>query len=40
MSRHVETWQLRAKFAPALSQMYGAEVPADPYQLYEKATSS
>src|SRR5258705_2621882 len=28
MSRRVETWQLRAKFALALSQMYGAEVPA------------
>ena len=28
MSRRVETWQLRAKFASALSRMYGAEVPA------------
>jgi uncharacterized glyoxalase superfamily metalloenzyme YdcJ len=28
MSRAVETWQLRAKFAAALSHMYGAEVPA------------
>ena len=28
MSRRVETWQLRAKFAAALSRMYGAEVPA------------
>jgi uncharacterized glyoxalase superfamily metalloenzyme YdcJ len=28
MSRAVETWQLRAKFAAALSRMYGAEVPA------------
>ncbi len=28
LSRRVETWQLRAKFAAALSQMYGAEVPA------------
>ena len=28
MSRRVETWQLRAKFAAALSHMYGAEVPA------------
>ncbi len=28
MSRRVETWQLRARFAAALSQMYGAEVPA------------
>ena len=27
MSR-IETWQLRAKFATALSAMYGAEVPA------------
>ena len=26
-SRRVETWQLRAKFASALSRMYGAEVP-------------
>ncbi|MCV7347400.1 2-oxoadipate dioxygenase/decarboxylase [Mycolicibacterium rhodesiae] len=25
---HVETWQLRARFAAALSVMYGAEVPA------------
>ncbi len=25
---HVETWQLRAQFAAALSRMYGAEVPA------------
>jgi uncharacterized glyoxalase superfamily metalloenzyme YdcJ len=28
MSRAVETWQLRAQFAAALSRMYGAEVPA------------
>lgn len=28
MTRAVETWQLRAKFAAALSRMYGAEVPA------------
>ncbi len=28
MSRPIETWQLRAKFAAALSRMYGAEVPA------------
>ena len=28
MSRRIETWQLRAKFATALSRMYGAEVPA------------
>jgi uncharacterized glyoxalase superfamily metalloenzyme YdcJ len=28
MSQRVETWQLRAKFAAALSRMYGAEVPA------------
>jgi uncharacterized glyoxalase superfamily metalloenzyme YdcJ len=28
MSRPLETWQLRAKFAAALSHMYGAEVPA------------
>jgi uncharacterized glyoxalase superfamily metalloenzyme YdcJ len=28
MSRHVETWQLRAKFAAALSRLYSAEVPA------------
>jgi uncharacterized glyoxalase superfamily metalloenzyme YdcJ len=28
MSKRVETWQLRAKFAAALSRMYGAEVPA------------
>ncbi len=28
MSKHVETWQLRAQFAVGLSQMYGAEVPA------------
>jgi uncharacterized glyoxalase superfamily metalloenzyme YdcJ len=28
MIRCVETWQLRAKFAAALSQMYGTEVPA------------
>jgi uncharacterized glyoxalase superfamily metalloenzyme YdcJ len=27
-SHRVETWQLRAKFAAALSPMYGAEVPA------------
>jgi uncharacterized glyoxalase superfamily metalloenzyme YdcJ len=27
MSRRVETWQLRAKFAAALSRMYGTEVP-------------
>jgi uncharacterized glyoxalase superfamily metalloenzyme YdcJ len=24
----IQTWQLRAKFAAALSAMYGAEVPA------------
>jgi uncharacterized glyoxalase superfamily metalloenzyme YdcJ len=28
MSKRIETWQLRAKFAAALSRMYGAEVPA------------
>lgn len=28
MTGHVETWQLRARFAAALSDMYGAEVPA------------
>jgi uncharacterized glyoxalase superfamily metalloenzyme YdcJ len=28
MSRRVETWQLRAKFAATLSRLYGAEVPA------------
>ena len=28
MTRRVETWQLRAKFAAALSRLYGAEVPA------------
>jgi uncharacterized glyoxalase superfamily metalloenzyme YdcJ len=28
VSRRVETWQLRAKFAAALSRLYGAEVPA------------
>lgn len=28
MSGHVETWQLRSRFAAALSRMYGAEVPA------------
>ena len=28
MSGHVETWELRAGFASALSRMYGAEVPA------------
>lgn len=28
MSGHVETWELRARFADALSRMYGAEVPA------------
>ena len=28
MSKRVETWQLRAKFAAALSRMYGTEVPA------------
>jgi uncharacterized glyoxalase superfamily metalloenzyme YdcJ len=28
MNRHVETWQLRAKFAAALSRMYASEVPA------------
>jgi uncharacterized glyoxalase superfamily metalloenzyme YdcJ len=28
MSRRVETWRLRAKFAAALSRLYGAEVPA------------
>jgi uncharacterized glyoxalase superfamily metalloenzyme YdcJ len=26
--RRIETWELRAKFAAALSRMYGAEVPA------------
>jgi uncharacterized glyoxalase superfamily metalloenzyme YdcJ len=28
MSKPIETWQLREKFAAALSRMYGAEVPA------------
>jgi len=28
MSRRIETWELRAQFAGALSRMYGAEVPA------------
>jgi uncharacterized glyoxalase superfamily metalloenzyme YdcJ len=28
MTGHVETWQLRARFAAALSDMYGTEVPA------------
>jgi uncharacterized glyoxalase superfamily metalloenzyme YdcJ len=28
VSRRIETWQLRAKFAAALSRLYGAEVPA------------
>ncbi|WP_319456346.1 MULTISPECIES: VOC family protein [unclassified Mycobacterium] len=28
MSAHVQTWELRARFAAALSAMYGAEVPA------------
>jgi uncharacterized glyoxalase superfamily metalloenzyme YdcJ len=28
MSKRVQTWELRAKFAAALSRMYGAEVPA------------
>jgi uncharacterized glyoxalase superfamily metalloenzyme YdcJ len=28
MSGHVQTWELRARFAMTLSQMYGAEVPA------------
>jgi uncharacterized glyoxalase superfamily metalloenzyme YdcJ len=28
--RHIETWQLRARFAQVLSAMYGAEVPAYP----------
>jgi len=28
MSHRVETWELRAKFAAALSQMYAAEVPS------------
>ena len=28
MSRHVETCRLRARFAAALSRMYGGEVPA------------
>jgi uncharacterized glyoxalase superfamily metalloenzyme YdcJ len=28
MSKRIETWQLRARFAAALSRMYGAEVPA------------
>ena len=28
MTRRIETWQLRAKFAAALSRLYGAEVPA------------
>ncbi|CAJ1584915.1 2-oxoadipate dioxygenase/decarboxylase family protein [[Mycobacterium] wendilense] len=29
-SRNIPTWQLRARFAAALSAMYGAEVPAYP----------
>jgi uncharacterized glyoxalase superfamily metalloenzyme YdcJ len=28
VTKRIETWQLRAKFAAALSRMYGAEVPA------------
>lgn len=28
MTKRIETWQLRAKFAAALSHMYGTEVPA------------
>ncbi len=28
MSTHVESWELRTRFAAALSAMYGAEVPA------------
>jgi uncharacterized glyoxalase superfamily metalloenzyme YdcJ len=28
MSKRVETWELRARFAAALSRIYGAEVPA------------
>jgi uncharacterized glyoxalase superfamily metalloenzyme YdcJ len=28
MRGHVQTWELRARFATALSRMYGAEVPA------------
>jgi uncharacterized glyoxalase superfamily metalloenzyme YdcJ len=28
VTKRVETWQLRAQFAAALSTMYGAEVPA------------
>ena len=28
MSKRVETWELRARFAAGLSRMYGAEVPA------------
>jgi uncharacterized glyoxalase superfamily metalloenzyme YdcJ len=28
MSQRLQTWELRAKFAAALSRMYGAEVPA------------
>ena len=28
MSQRLQTWQLRAAFAAALSRMYGAEVPA------------
>jgi uncharacterized glyoxalase superfamily metalloenzyme YdcJ len=28
MSAHVQTWELRARFAAALSTMYGTEVPA------------
>src|SRR4051812_30618398 len=28
VSRRIETWQLRAKFAAALSLLYAAEVPA------------
>ena len=28
MSKRIETWELRARFAAALSRMYGAEVPA------------
>lgn len=37
MGRRVETWQLRAKFAAGLSQMYGAEVPA--YETLVEVTS-
>jgi uncharacterized glyoxalase superfamily metalloenzyme YdcJ len=28
MSRHIEAWQLRTRFAAELSRLYGAEVPA------------